>query len=209
MQFQKEEIKDNILAAAREEFLKNGYEKASIRNITHAAETSKSNVYNYFHDKDALFTAVVEPTLLEIKNSFEKLSAQNSGTSAETYSIDAQEEVIVKIIDFVFDHGLDLKLLLFRSSGSSLTDFKERITKSLADILADWIYHAAPNKGISEYFIHTVAGFYIEAIEQILMQSLSKEQVVGQLEVYLKFVYGGWNAVFNNKTQLKNEEKLP
>lgn len=202
MQFQKEEIKENILTAAREEFWKNGYEKASIRNITHVAKTSKSNVYNYFHDKDALFSAVVETTLLEIKKSFEKLSVQNSATSAETYSINAQEEVIVKIIDFVFDHDIDLKLLLFRSSGSSLTDFKERITKLLANILADWVCHVAPNKGISEYFIHSVAGFYITAIEQILMQNVSKEQVVGQLGVYLKFVYGGWNAVFNNKTQL-------
>jgi TetR/AcrR family transcriptional regulator, cholesterol catabolism regulator len=199
MQFQKENIKDNILAAARQEFWENGFEKASIRNITCAARTSKSNVYNYFSDKDALFAAVVEPTLSEIESGFEKLRAQNPETSAETYSMTAQENVITKIMEFVFRHDADLKLLLLRSSGSSIADFKSRVTEALADILEDWISHAAPSKGIPEFFIRTVAGFYIGAIEQMLAEGITKEQAAGHFDVFLKFVYGGWNTVFNKE----------
>jgi AcrR family transcriptional regulator len=45
MQFPKEEIKNNILMAAKEEFMKKGFEKASIRTITAAAQTSKVLLY--------------------------------------------------------------------------------------------------------------------------------------------------------------------
>jgi hypothetical protein len=109
-----------------------------------------------------------------------------------------QKENGSALMKFVFVHDADLKLLLFRSSGSSLSDFKVHVTQSLADLLTDWIYHAAPDKGISEFFIYTVAGFYIGAIEQMLAQCLSKEQQPRQFEVFLKFIYGGWNTVLNN-----------
>ncbi|HOO27705.1 MAG TPA: TetR/AcrR family transcriptional regulator [Lachnospiraceae bacterium] len=198
MQFQKHEIKDRILTAARDEFLKNGFEKASIRKITAAAKTSKSNVYNYFHNKDELFIAVVTPAISEIKAGFEELQIQNTGIHARTYSITAQKEVIRKIMEFVYRHDIDIKLLLFRSSGSSLSGFKDRVTDMLSVLLISWITHAAPDKEISEFFIRSVAGFYIGVIEQMLSQGLTREQAAEHFEVFLKFVYGGWNTVLTS-----------
>ena len=195
MQFQKNDIRENILSAAREEFLKNGFEKASIRNITAAAKTSKSNVYNYFQDKDALFAAVVEPTTAGIKSSLGKLRSGNPDRTAQTYTIEAQKEVIEKIMSFVFAHKDDLKLLLFRSSGSTQSGFKEGVTKGLAEVLSDWVSHAAPEKEISEYFIQMVAGFYVNAIEQMLAKDVTAGQAAGHLNEFLQFVYGGWKAV--------------
>lgn len=195
MQFQKKDIRENILYAAREEFLKNGFEKASIRNITAAAKTSKSNVYNYFQDKDALFTAVVEPTLSGIKIGFDSLRAGNPDRTAQTYTLEAQKEIIEKIMGFVFEHQEDLKLLLFRSSGSSLSGFKDSMTKDLADVLSDWVSYAAPEKEISEFFIQMVAGFYVSAIEQMLANRVTGEQGARHFNDFLKFVYGGWKSV--------------
>jgi AcrR family transcriptional regulator len=203
MQFQKEDIKSRVIDAARKEFRENGFERASIRNITAAAKTSKSNVYNYFKDKDALFAAVVEPTLTGINKGLEMLWAGNSTAGAKTYSVAAQGDVISKIMEFVFGHEGDLKLLLFCSSGSSLTGFKDRVTKGLADVLLDWISFAAPDKGITDFFVQTIAGFYIGAIEQMLAQNVTKEQADRHWDVFLKFVYGGWNAVLNQYQDIK------
>jgi len=195
MQYKKGNIRERILTAAREEFLKNGFEKASIRNITAAAKTSKSNIYNYFNDKNALFAAVVEPTLRGIKNGFDKLRAENPGHSAGNYSINAQKDVILRIMNFVFKHDQDIKLLLFCSSGSALSGFKDEVTRDLADVLFDWVAYAAPDKGISRFFIQTVAGFYVGAIEQMLSQGLSAEKMAENFETFLEFIYGGWKAI--------------
>ncbi len=116
MQTPKEEIKQNILAAARGEFLKNGFEKASIRVRTTNAKTSKSNLYNYFEDKDALFYAVVEPTITEMNEGFREIRIRNK--HANTYVLDAQKGVIYGFVKFAYNHIEDMKLLFYGSSGS-------------------------------------------------------------------------------------------
>lgn len=195
MQFQKEDIRKNILAAAHAEFLIKGFEKASIRNITAAAKTSKSNVYNYFPDKDALFAAVVEPTTSKIKTGFEKLKAENPANAARGYTLQAQKEAIGEIMGFVFHHQENLKLLLFQASGSKLFGFRNQLTELLADVLSDWVAHAAPQKTISAFFIQMVAGFYISAIEKMLADNMTGAEAAGHLDEFLKFIYSGWKSV--------------
>ena len=195
MQFPKQDIRTNILAAAHEEFLRKGFAKASIRNIATAAKTSKSNVYNYFRDKDALFVAVVEPTLLDMKNGLRKLQSANQEKTAQTYTLTAQKEVIIRIMRFVFAHGDDLKLLLFGSSASTQSGFKDVVTQELAGVLADWLSYAAPEKTISPSFIQTIARFYVSVIEQILAQDMTVEQVKSDFDQFAQFVYGGWKQI--------------
>lgn len=195
MQTPKDEIRNNILAVAREEFSKNGFERASIRTITAKAKTSKSNVYNYFKDKDALFHAVVEPTLSGIREGFRQLREGNGARSADSYTITAQKEVIITFMTFVLSHGDDFKLLFFNSWGSSLSGFKGQLIDSLADILEDWVKTIAADKGLSRLFIRSVAGFYINTIEQLLLEDKTRELTAGNLDEFLRFVYGGWNNI--------------
>lgn len=54
------DIAPRILRAARERFLQDGVDGASLRNIARDAGTSIGMVYYYFQTKDDLFTAVVE-----------------------------------------------------------------------------------------------------------------------------------------------------
>ncbi len=49
-----------ILAGALQEFLANGYAGTSMDRITAAAGVSKSTLYAYFKDKEALFSALIE-----------------------------------------------------------------------------------------------------------------------------------------------------
>lgn len=54
------DIKDRVIAAARERFLLQGVDGASLREIAAAARTGIGMVYYYFPTKDDLFLAVVE-----------------------------------------------------------------------------------------------------------------------------------------------------
>ena len=53
--------KEQILAAAREQFGANGFEGASIRAIAAAAEVDPALVHHYFGTKEKLFIAAVAP----------------------------------------------------------------------------------------------------------------------------------------------------
>jgi TetR/AcrR family transcriptional regulator, mexJK operon transcriptional repressor len=51
--------RDAILASARAEFFKYGFEAASIERIAAAANVSKVTIYNHFQSKENLFSAMV------------------------------------------------------------------------------------------------------------------------------------------------------
>ena len=72
MQYLKKEIRQNILAAAVEEFKDHGYADASIRNIANNAEISLGNIYRYFANKEALYFAVINPFLNSVKQAIEQ-----------------------------------------------------------------------------------------------------------------------------------------
>ena len=51
---------DQVLAGAREIFLRDGFEGASVDDIARAAGVSKATLYSYFSDKRQLFQEVVQ-----------------------------------------------------------------------------------------------------------------------------------------------------
>jgi AcrR family transcriptional regulator len=195
VQIPKEEVRESILAAAREEFLVSGYENASIRAIASKAKTSKSNLYHYFQDKDALFRAVVEPTLQKIREGFAYLQAANSKKSAEGYTVQAQGQIMSDIGGFLHGHREDFQLLFYKTSGSSLAGFQNYVTDALADVLCGWVDVIAPEIKLSKFFLRFVAGFYVSGMEQMLRANVSKEQAAGHMKEFLPFIYGGWKNV--------------
>jgi AcrR family transcriptional regulator len=48
-----------ILAAARDVFADDGYDAVSVRDIVRRTDLASGTFYNYFHDKDAIFRALV------------------------------------------------------------------------------------------------------------------------------------------------------
>jgi TetR/AcrR family transcriptional regulator, mexJK operon transcriptional repressor len=58
----------DILRAAREVFLANGYAGASITEVAARADASKVTVYRHFRGKEALFVAVVESAIEEAED---------------------------------------------------------------------------------------------------------------------------------------------
>ena len=59
-----EGVTENILKCAKEEFLANGYENASLRNIAEKAGTTKSSLLYRYSDKEALYHSIVQPVAL-------------------------------------------------------------------------------------------------------------------------------------------------
>lgn len=55
---------DQVIAGAREVFMADGYEGASVDEIARAANVSKATLYSYFSDKEALFTRVASTECL-------------------------------------------------------------------------------------------------------------------------------------------------
>ena len=120
MQVLKEDIRDRILAIARQQFAQNGYSKTSIREIAGLAGVGVGNIYNYFANKDELFREVVRPVLYAL----EAMLQEHHGIRGEDIMMMQSEKYLKSCIDeyvsLINTHRGLMEILLFRAQGSSL-----------------------------------------------------------------------------------------
>lgn len=65
---EKENLRQEILDAARQLFLKNGYENVSMRQIAEKIEYSPTTIYLYFQGKAELFRSICEETFGKLEH---------------------------------------------------------------------------------------------------------------------------------------------
>ena len=75
---EKEQLRRQILSAARELFVNEGYENVSMRKIADKIEYSPTTIYLYFKDKADLLDSVCKETLLNLLNMLELLKRDKS-----------------------------------------------------------------------------------------------------------------------------------
>ena len=75
---EKEQLRRQILAAARELFVNEGYESVSMRKIASKIEYSPTTIYLYFKDKADLLDSVCKETLLDLLTTLELLKEDKS-----------------------------------------------------------------------------------------------------------------------------------
>ena len=74
MQIQKEEVRNRIIEAAKQEFLRNGYRRTSMRTIAEQAGVTPGNIYAYFRGKADLLDVITRPTLEELNRLIAEVS---------------------------------------------------------------------------------------------------------------------------------------
>ena len=75
---EKKLLRRQILSAARELFVNEGYENVSMRKIADRIEYSPTTIYLYFKDKADLLDCVCQETLLSLLNTLEQLKKDKS-----------------------------------------------------------------------------------------------------------------------------------
>ena len=61
------ETRQKLIDSAKKEFFENGFAKASLRKICTNAGVTTGALYFFFKNKDDLFSAIVAPPLLKLK----------------------------------------------------------------------------------------------------------------------------------------------
>jgi AcrR family transcriptional regulator len=70
---QRVEVKEKILAAARELFVRDGFDSVSMRQIAEAIEYSPTAIYLHFSDKNALFGEIVAQDFASLAGEMRKI----------------------------------------------------------------------------------------------------------------------------------------
>lgn len=200
MQIQKQDIKEKILLVARNEFLIHGYQHISLRNVAKQVNISTSNIYNYFLNKDELFLEILSPTLFQLEFILNHINETDYFKKHDYFSFNINQDIIYLIIDFIDKNRQNIELLLFKSAGSNLYNFKEELVQQYTQITLKQIEELKAeniniNSEIPSFFVYTVCSFYLNLVSEIIRNKLSCEEMKMLAEDMLAFFYNGWKAV--------------
>ncbi len=204
MQIQKKEISKKILEVARKEFLEKGFKNTSMRSIAEKADVILSNIYNYYKNKDELFREVLSKVLMAIdKVMDEHNNVEHINVDIFTSDVYMRDQIQM-FVDLIDNNKEDFRLLLFKSTGSSLENFREEIidkhTKTGIEYIA-LMKQKYPdiNGNISEFFIHTMSSWWISIISELVMHNLSHEDLEDFIREYMEFGTAGWERIMGVK----------
>jgi AcrR family transcriptional regulator len=110
---EKEELRQEILIAARELFVKEGFANVSMRRIAEKIEYSPTTIYLYFEDKSGLLDCIVEERLQELVNQLHTLDA-----AAPRDPISSLRDGLRMYVDYWLAHPQDFRV-------AYMTDLRE------------------------------------------------------------------------------------
>ncbi|MBZ0158454.1 MAG: TetR/AcrR family transcriptional regulator [Alphaproteobacteria bacterium] len=103
----KEEFRREILDAARELFISEGYEKFSLRRLAEKIDYSPTTIYLYFKGKDDLLFAICE----EVAEQF--LANLNRIGTMHTDPLEALQQALLYLVEFGFNNPNQYKVFFF------------------------------------------------------------------------------------------------
>ena len=159
MQKLKGDIEERILASARDQFLRHGYSRASMRGIASAAGVSAGNLYNYFPNKDELFRRVVAPAITLLEEMLRKHHGQKGTDVRDMLSEQYRLQCMREYTALVSMHRRPMEILFFHAEGSSYEKFLDRFTDYATDLTVDWFRHldgAHPGIGPEHAYLRSV-----------------------------------------------------
>lgn len=176
MQYLKDEIRNDILSAALDEFYEKGYRRSSMRNIAKNAGMTVGNLYRYFKNKDEIFMVLVQPVakaIIDLTENHEKHQLFENG------NIQALNQFISSTLMHIHNNRpKELSILINGSQGSNLENFKEDLISGLAQHLREHCYlldDQCKEDELEPIIYHLIAKNNVEGYILILESDLDQE----------------------------------
>ena len=197
-----EEVMEEILKAAKEEFLTLGYTEASMRNIAKKANLTTGSLYYRFLDKAEMLDAVVGNEAEElltmfkrIQNDFAKKEIENQVSEMGSYT----EDGLHVLIDYIYDHYDTFKIIICKSKGSKY----EFYIDSLVDIEVENTYrfiNELKDKKLkvrepSEDLIHILCTSFFASIFEVVQLDMKREEALKYADEIYAFNEAGWSVL--------------
>lgn len=198
-----EGVYEKILECAKQEFLEKGYTDASLRTIATNADTSTQSIYVRFHDKEGLFTAIVEPVvnhLMEyfvyVQETFHSFDKEKQLQKMGKYTSREMD----KMLDYIYDNFDAFYLLLDASYGTKFHNFVDELVRVEVDYTYKYMEAVECSAGyqnsMTENLLHMVTTSYFEGLFEVIRHKMSREDAKKYIAMLGKYHHAGFEALF-------------
>ena len=196
-------VTEKLMECAKEEFLANGYENASLRVIAEKAGSSKGAIYIRYPDKESLYRSLVQPAadgfcelLQSVLSGFTTMPGNEQTQQMLRYSNDG----FPKVVDYLYDHFDEFKLLLTSGENSAYQEFIHRVVELDTECTVKYI-EASENDAIKSGRLtpelnHLLSSAFYTGMFEVIIHDMPKEQALEHIHRMRRFYTAGWQTIF-------------
>jgi AcrR family transcriptional regulator len=167
MQKLKDETREKIIAAGRDQFMRRGFAAASMREIARSSGIAVGNLYRYFTGKEALFEAVVQPayrSLLSLVRSDRQLDRE---ALRDFRSVQPVTDLLLRACQ---EYRTEVLILADQSAGTRYGGTRGVLVRAIERRLSTGLRLGRKGHGRAEDFLilHVLAATFVEGFLMIL-----------------------------------------
>ena len=198
----KSENSKKIIAAAQSEFMKQGFESASMRSIASQVGMTVGALYRHFPNKEELFAALVEPAISELMALYEQFRDKEyemlkTATLEQLWKeSDSETKWLMR---FIYDHIDAFKLLICRSQGTRYENFEhelalleERSTLAYFDKMKEYGLEVTE---IPREEFHILVTANVSSVFEAVKHGLSDKEAMHYADTLDAFFSAGWKKI--------------
>ena len=198
--------REQILLAAKAEFLEKGFQHASLRNIVKTAGVTTGALYGYYDSKEALFDALVRESyeyamgrFKEALSTFAALPIERQPESLGQVSGDCMQEMLL----YMHEHRDTFHLLLLHSDGTRYATMVDELVALEVD--ATHRYYTvlaqlgAPMPHVDEALEHMLVTGMFNAYFEIIIHDMPPDKANRYLEEMHDFYTAGWMKIMGQQ----------
>ena len=190
----KDSLRNDIINAAKKEFLEHGYKEASMRRIASNANMTVGNLYRYFKNKEDIHMQIVGETYEKINNAIKKITSNKLSFETRVYNMRLDVKSLKENLEVFADEIVDIYneepeefSILFLNSDS---DLYENLVNWFATILKDLIMHSYtmnPYEHKCELLSRSFSVSIFEGIKELFrINDLDNDDLKKMLKVYFR-----------------------
>ncbi len=188
-----------IMAAARDEFLEVGFEKASMRSIGERCGMTAAGIYRHCRDKEDLFDQLVTPAVEKIEVWINAHVAEYEAALKNNECITWKGSASDMMREIVYPNIEDYHLLLTKSQGTKyenfLHDMTERHQKMFQNYIKTLKKHGIKVWDVDPKELHLLFSAFTTAMFEPVIHNYSRKDAIRCLYTIEAFFLPGWKKL--------------
>ncbi len=189
-----------VMAAARDEFLEYGFEKASMRRIGERCGLTAAGLYRHCRDKEDLFDQLAAPAIGRLDLWMKTHLARYMDAVRNEGNFQWQDSWIDMMREVVYPFAGDYYLLLACSSGTKYESFLHDLTQAAQDQMLRFLPVLRRNglaiPEISPAALHLLFSAYVTALFEPVLHRYPPDEAARCLATVEAFFLPGWKSLF-------------
>lgn len=193
-----------IVASAKSEFLQQGFEKASMRKIAAKAGITAGGLYKHFPTKEAMFEALVEPTLRDYyKRDIEltNIALQQINTTDFISFRYASDSGNYEVLDYIYSNFNEFQLMFNHSTGTKYENIRHDLVMlevgGAKRLIAALKQHGIPVANYNDEQLHILYSTALTPLFEIITHGYSYKEALTFIDLMADAMNLGWEKIVN------------